>query len=185
MNPDRIMRTILFLPDAGTKFADGIDHLHFFVITVTMIGSAAVFLSALYFIIRYYRTGSPAITPSVGVSGKVEATVIISLLGLFILWWVIGFQQYIAYATPPRDTQQIYVIAKQWMWKFAYPDGRATIGALVVPVDRDIRLVMTSRDVIHSFYVPAFRIKRDVLPRRYTRTWLCGQRKSTRLDSSH
>lgn len=177
MNPDQIMRKILFLPDAATKFADSIDHLHFFVITITMFGSALVFLSALYFIIRYYRKGAPSATPGVNASRKLEAVVISSLLGLFVLWWVIGFTQYISYATPPRDAQPVYVIAKQWMWKFAYADGRATIGALVVPVDRDIRLVMTSRDVIHSFYVPAFRIKRDVLPGRYTSAWFRARQK--------
>ena len=171
MNPDHLMRKLLFLPDAATHFADGIDHLHFFVITVTMLGSAGVFLAGLYFIIRYYRSAEPTKTPTVRASMKFEAVVIGSLLALFVLWWVIGFVQYIAYATPPRDADDVYVIAKQWMWKFAYPDGRATIGALVVPVDRDVRLVMTSRDVIHSFYVPAFRIKRDVLPARYTRAW--------------
>ncbi len=171
MNPDQVMRRILFLPNAATDFATSIDHLHFFVITVTMLGSAAVFLVALYFIIRYGRTEEPPVTPIVQASKKVEAFVICSLLGLFILWWVIGFLQYISYATPPRDADDVYVIAKQWMWKFAYPNGRSTIGALVVPVDRDIRLVMTSRDVIHSFYVPAFRFKRDVLPGRYTNAW--------------
>jgi len=171
MNLERIMRTILFLPDAGTQFADGIDRLHFFVITVTMLGSFAIFLAAVYFIVRHYRSGAPPTTPRVAASLRVEILIVGSLLGLFILWWVIGFTQYIAYATPPRDAQPVYVVAKQWMWKFAYPDGRATIGALVVPVNRDIRLVMTSRDVIHSFFVPAFRLKRDVLPGRYTSAW--------------
>lgn len=171
MNPDEVMRKILFLPVAATQFADHIDHLHFFVITITMLGSAGVFLAGLYFIVRYRRVAEPNTTPNVSTSKTREAVVIGSLLGLFVLWWLIGFYQYISYSTPPRASNDVYVVAKQWMWKFAYPDGRATIGALIVPVDRDIRLVMTSRDVIHSFYVPAFRFKRDVLPGRYTYAW--------------
>ncbi len=73
--------------------------------------------------------------------------------------------------TPPPDAMPVYVTAKQWMWKFAYPDGRSSIDVLTVPVGRPIKLVMTSRDVIHSFYVPAFRMKHDVVPGRYFTAW--------------
>lgn len=176
MNPDALMRKILFLPDAATRLATRIDHLHFFVITVTMLGSAGIFLAGLYFIVRYRRTAEPNTTPKVTASNKMEVFIITGLLGLFILWWVIGFMQYISYASPPAGAEDVYVVAKQWMWKFAYRDGRATIGTLVVPVDRDIRLIMTSRDVIHSFYVPAFRFKRDVLPGRYTHAWFRAEK---------
>jgi cytochrome c oxidase subunit 2 len=73
--------------------------------------------------------------------------------------------------TAPPDAIPIYVTGKQWMWKFAYPDGRAAMDVLTVPVNRPIKLVMTSRDVIHSFYVPAFRMKHDVVPGRYYTAW--------------
>jgi cytochrome c oxidase subunit 2 len=179
MNFDELLRKLLFLPDAATGFADEIDHLHFFVISVTMLGSAAVFIIGLYFIIRYRRTAEPTVTPSIRASKTLEALVISTLLGLFVVWWLIGFGQYISYSTPPAGADEVYVTAKQWMWKFSYPDGRATIGALVVPVHRDIRLVMTSRDVIHSFYVPAFRIKRDVLPGRYSSAWFRARQVGT------
>jgi cytochrome c oxidase subunit 2 len=65
----------------------------------------------------------------------------------------------------------VYVTAKQWMWKFTYPDGPSSVGELHVPANRPVRLLMTSRDVIHSFYVPSFRLKQDVVPGRYTQTW--------------
>lgn len=171
MNTDELLRKLLFLPEAATGFADSIDQLHFFVISVTMLGSLIVFATAGWFLIRFRRRGEPTTTPRVQATKRMEFTFIGVLLGLFILWWVIGFLQYIAYASPPPAAQEVYVVAKQWMWKFSYPDGRATVGLLVVPVDRDVRLVMTSRDVIHSFYVPAFRIKQDLLPGRYTTTW--------------
>jgi cytochrome c oxidase subunit 2 len=73
--------------------------------------------------------------------------------------------------TPPADSMDVYVMGKQWMWKFAYPDGPNGVNVLRVPANRPVRLLMTSRDVIHSFFVPAFRIKQDVLPGRYTQTW--------------
>ncbi len=171
MNPEKLLRELLFLPKSASNFADSIDHLHFFVISVTMLGSAAVFVVALWFMLRYRRTSEPGTTPRIQAPKRMEILVIGVLLGLFILWWVIGFMQYIAYATPPRDAEEIYVTGKQWMWKFAYKDGHATVGVLVVPVNRDIRLMMTSRDVIHSFYLPNFRIKHDVLPGRYTTAW--------------
>jgi cytochrome c oxidase subunit 2 len=74
-------------------------------------------------------------------------------------------------ADPPKDATTIVVTAKQWMWKFTYPNGRDANDVLTVPVNRPIRLLMTSRDVIHSFYVPQFRIKHDVLPGQYVTTW--------------
>src|SRR5207237_10055608 len=73
--------------------------------------------------------------------------------------------------TPPSDSMDVYVMGKKWMWKFAYPDGPNAINVLRVPAGRNVRLLMTSRDVIHSFYVPEFRIKQDVLPGRDPQTW--------------
>jgi cytochrome c oxidase subunit 2 len=82
-----------------------------------------------------------------------------------------GYKDYIWYTTPPQNAMDVYVMGKKWMWKFAYPDGPNAIGTIHVPANRPVRLLMTSRDVIHSFYVPDFRIKQDVLPGRYTETW--------------
>ena len=72
---------------------------------------------------------------------------------------------------PPRGATEVYVVAKQWMWKLQHEEGQREINELHVPVGRDVKLILTSQDVIHSFYVPAFRIKQDVLPGRYTTAW--------------
>jgi cytochrome c oxidase subunit 2 len=72
---------------------------------------------------------------------------------------------------PPPDAAEVYVVAKQWMFKFGYPDGKASVGTLYVPAGKPIKLVMTSRDVIHGFYVPQFRLKQDLVPGRYTTAW--------------
>ena len=92
-------------------------------------------------------------------------------LSLFLLWFRIGFGQFVALTTPPKDAMDVYVTGKQWMWKFAYPDGPNGLDVLRVPATRPVRLLLTSRDVIHGFFVPAFRLKQDALPGRYTQTW--------------
>src|ERR1700692_1923202 len=81
--------------------------------------------------------------------------------------------------TPPRDAAQVYVVAKQWMWKLQHMEGPREINPLHVPVGRDVKLIMTSQDVIHSFYIPAFRLKQDVLPGRYTTLWFRATRPGT------
>jgi cytochrome c oxidase subunit 2 len=133
--------------------------------------SAGVFAAAAYFVIRYPRRTHDQLTSRVEASLRVEAGLVLGILVLFLTWWVIGYRQYLALITPPANATTVYVTAKQWMWKFSYGDGRSANDVLTVPQGRPVRLVMTSRDVIHSFYVPAFRNKRDVLPGRYTTLW--------------
>ena len=92
-------------------------------------------------------------------------------LGICMIFFAWGSLIYFQEARPPKDAMEVYVVAKQWMWKFEYEDGQRDINQLHVPVDRDVKMIMSSQDAIHSFYVPAFRIKADVLPGRYTTTW--------------
>jgi cytochrome c oxidase subunit II len=162
---------ILYLPASGSTFADGIDLLHFLVIMVTMLAAVGIAAVTLYYMLRYHRRSPLQTTKAIRGSTIGEVGIIASVLGMFLLFWAIGFRQYVRLETPPDDAMVIYVTAKQWMWKFAYPGNRRAINVLTVPVGRPVKLVMTSRDVIHSFYVPAFRIKQDVLPGRYVTAW--------------
>src|SRR5262249_54685179 len=91
-----------------------------------------------------------------------------------MFWW--GARLFVRHALPPADAADIYVVGKQWMWKVQHAEGPREINELHVPADRPFRLVMTSEDVIHSFFVPAFRIKQDVLPGRYTTLWFNATR---------
>lgn len=170
-----LLRRMLFLPPQSSTEAAHIDQLHYFVIIITMAGAGFVFLLGIVFLIRYrartQRYSPDETTTPQGFPRWLEVGMAVSLLGLFVLWWVIGFMQYVRIRTPPPDTMDVYVTAKQWMWKFAYPDGRHTLATLYVPSGRPIKLIMTSRDVIHSFFVPDFRLKQDVLPGRYTTLW--------------
>jgi cytochrome c oxidase subunit 2 len=166
-----LLRMLLDLPPEGSTLAAQVDRFHFLIIGTTMVGSTVVGVVALWFALRYRRRSDEQLTPRVVAPVWLELVVIFSLLGMFLAFWVVGFGQYLRLQAPPDDALEVYVTAKQWMWKFAYPGGPSTISSLVVPVGRPVKLIMTSRDVIHSFYVPAFRQKKDVLPGRYTVTW--------------
>jgi cytochrome c oxidase subunit 2 len=166
-----LLRRMLWLPEQASTFAVSVDRLHYFVIITTMISSALVGGTAVYFFFRYRRRSENQTTPVVHPTVGFEVAVVSIPLAVFLLWFVIGFGDYAKLANPPPEAMDVYVMGKQWMWKFAYPDGPNSVGVLHVPANRPVRLLLTSRDVIHSFFIPAFRLKQDVLPNRYTETW--------------
>lgn len=168
-----LMRKWLFLPEQASTIAFGIDLLHFIVITIAMLGALLVAACVAVMLVRFRRRpgGTPPASYPRRIPIVIEGVVIGGLLVMFLLFWIVGFRQFVRIRTPPDDAMDVYVVAKQWMWTFAYTDGNATDTDLYVPAGRPIRLVMTSRDVIHSFYVPDFRLKQDVLPSRTTVLW--------------
>jgi cytochrome c oxidase subunit 2 len=168
---NEVLRKLLFLPDQASTFARDLDRLHFFVILTTFVMSTAVGLTTIVFFIRYRRRSETQTTPHIEPPTWMEALFVGVPLSFFILWFFLGYREFVRQQTPPADSMDVYVMGKKWMWKFAYPDGPNAINVLRVPAGRNVRLLMTSRDVIHSFYVPEFRIKQDVLPGRYTQTW--------------
>jgi cytochrome c oxidase subunit 2 len=170
-----ILRRCLFLPPESSTVSDQVDWLHFSVIGLTMIGAAGIALIGIVFCIRYRQpawrrpgTARAAVPP---LNIWAELVLVGGLFTLFVGWWAVGFWQYVKITAPPAEAYDIYVSAKQWMWKFAYPDGSHTINTLYVPAQRPVRLILTSRDVIHSFFVPDFRVKHDAVPGRYTTVW--------------
>lgn len=165
------MRHLLFLPEQGSSYAKDVDYLHYFVIGTTMVVSFLIALAAFVFLVRYKQRAPGTRGKAVSSGPILEAFFIGVPLSFFLLWFGLGFHVYMKLESPPQNAMDIYVLAKQWMWKFNYPDGPIAQSTLHVPVGRPVRLLMTSRDVIHSFYVPAFRVKRDVLPGRYTEVW--------------
>ncbi|WP_441285871.1 cytochrome c oxidase subunit II [Sorangium sp. KYC3313] len=172
---NELLRQLLFLPEQRSSLAREIDGLHYFVILMTMGGAALITLIGGYFLIRYRRRPQDAVRPHPGAFARpalfLETVSLFALGFLFLTFWTIGTRQFADLRTAPDDALDVYVTGKQWMWKFGYPGGDSEISALYVPAHRPIRLIMTSRDVIHSFYVPAFRIKQDVIPGRYTTVW--------------
>ncbi len=171
-----LLRRILFLPPGASTFADRVDGLHFFVIITTMVVSTAVGLTALAFFVRYRRREGGRPAQRVKGGPVIESLFIIVPLGFFLTWFSLGYRDFVWLRTPPADAMDIYVMGKQWMWKFSYPQGPNAVDVLRVPAGRPVRLLLTSRDVIHSFFVPEFRVKQDVLPGRYTQTWFVATR---------
>lgn len=123
---------------------------------------------------RARRGAMPALMRREFEIGWTSATV---FLAFFIFWWTASSG--LGSLIPPRDALEVHVVAKQWMWKTEQASGVREINALHVPIGTPVKLIMTSQDVIHSFYVPAFRIKQDVLPERYTQTWFTANKLGT------
>ena len=166
----------LLLPVEGTDYAGQVDDLYIF---ITLLSAFFFFLVVglmTAFIIRYRRRRQDEITPHITENFKLEVawTVIPLLLVIVIFFW--GFKGYLDATVPPANALEIQVTAKRWLWQFEYPNGTRTINEIHVPVGKPVKLVMSSEDVIHSFFVPSFRIKMDVLPNRYTDLWFTPTR---------
>ncbi len=172
---NELLRRVLFLPPQSSSVARSIDGLHYFVIISTMLGAVVVTVVGGWFLLRYRRGYVDAHPEEYDVEARpplwMKVASVVGLFGLFVVWWSIGIRQFIELRVAPEDSIEIYVTAKQWMWKFAYPRQGRSISALYVPAGRPVKLILTSRDVIHSFYVPDFRIKQDLIPGRYTTVW--------------
>jgi cytochrome c oxidase subunit 2 len=172
---NNLLLKLLDLPPQASTYAFDLDLLHYFVISTTMLGATFVFVLALWFLVRNRRRFPGETTQRVQTSVPAEILIIGGILSVFLVFWVVGASEYAHMQHPPDDAMPVYVTAKQWMWKFAYQDGRSDMDVLTVPVHRPVKLIMTSRDVIHSFYVPAFRMKQDVVPGRYYTAWFEAQ----------
>lgn len=138
----------------------------------------SIFIAIVVFAIRYRRRPGHVATQIEG-SNAVEFAWTFIPAGIFLVIFVWGAYIYFLERTPPKDSMDVYTVAKQWMWKFQHTEGQREINELHIPVGRDVRVIMTSQDVIHSFYVPAFRIKQDVLPGRYTIAWFRATKAGT------
>jgi cytochrome c oxidase subunit II len=168
---NELMRKLLFLPEQASTFARRVDDLHYFVITVTMIVSFLIGTTAVVFFLMYRRRKPHQYTPRIEPDLKAEALFVGVPLVFFLAFFAIGFRDFSWARTAPPDAMDVYVMGKQWMWKFAYPEGPNGVNTLHIPAHRPVRLLLTSRDVIHSFYVPEFRVKQDAIPGRYTEMW--------------
>jgi cytochrome c oxidase subunit II len=173
----RDMGNLQFVPPQASSFASEVDLITLVVTGLSLLFAIPVALLIIYFAVKYRRTAAVERLDSV-YEGRHKSSiwaleigwiVIPLFLSLGIFTW--GARLYVHMYQMPRDGLDIYVVGKQWMWKFQHPTGQTQINVLHVPVGYPVRLTMISEDVIHSFYVPAFRTKKDVLPGEYTTMW--------------
>ncbi|MBM4244183.1 MAG: cytochrome c oxidase subunit II [Deltaproteobacteria bacterium] len=159
------------LPEQASTVAGQVDTLYFFLVALSAFFSVLIAFVLFAFVIRYRRSRARKVVPTGGgfLALELTWTVIPFILVMIIFGW--GARVFVTMRTPPDDAMQVYVVGKQWMWKAQHIEGRREINELHVPVGRPVRLLLTSEDVIHSFYVPAFRVKQDAVPGRYTSMW--------------
>ena len=157
-------------PAEASGIAPYVDALYFFLVAMTIFGTTFVAILLLVFSVRYRREKNPVATQIEG-STLLEATWTIIPLAIFLVTFVWGALLYFRIYDPPTNAMNIYVVGKQWMWKAEHPGGQHEINALHVPTGKPIQLTMISQDVFHSFSIPDFRIKREVIPGRYSTVW--------------
>jgi cytochrome c oxidase subunit 2 len=159
----------LFPAEAST-IAPYMDALYFFLLLITAVGMTLVGALVVGFSLRYRRERNPVATQVEG-STLLEATWTIIPLALFLVCFVWGALLYFRIYNPPANSMNIYIVGKQWMWKAEHPGGQHEINSLHVPTGRPVQLTMISQDVFHSYSIPEFRVKREVIPGRYTTVW--------------
>jgi cytochrome c oxidase subunit 2 len=158
-------------PTQASSFAPEVDALYFFLLAITAFFTLLIFVLVAYFAIKYRRRSeldrpadfhAPLILEALWIG-------VPFVICLVLFFW--GARVFFILSRPPENAINIHVVGKQWMWKIQHPDGRREINELHVPVGVPVKLIMASQDVIHSFFIPAFRVKQDVVPGRYTTLW--------------
>ena len=165
------MPPVPITPPQASSISGEVDSLALLMLLISLLIALAIFVLIVVFCVKYRRRPGNEVGQPDRHTTPVEVTWTIIPLALAMIPFVWGARIYLEQAQPPPDALEVFVVAKQWMWKTELPGGQEEINALHVPTGRAVRLTMTSQDVIHSFYVPAFRVKADVLPGRYTTLW--------------
>src|SRR5450631_1377119 len=167
---EKWLTTFAIFPPQASAIAPYTDALYFFLVLITLAGLVIVTILVVTFSILYRKDKNPEATQIEG-STLLEATWTIVPLALFMVCFVWGALLYFRIYNPPTNAMNIYIVGKQWMWKAEHPGGQHEINALHVPTGRPIQLTMISQDVFHSFSIPDFRVKREVIPGRYSTVW--------------
>jgi len=158
-------------PEQASTFAAGVDHLTYFLLAVAVFCPLLIFCSIFYLAIRYRRRNDREL-PHVQHGGMALEIVWSAIpFGITMVMFTWGASVFFNESRPPDNAMPLYVVAKQWMWKIEHMEGQREINELHIPLGRAVRLTMASEDVIHSFFVPAFRVKQDVVPGKYSTIW--------------
>jgi cytochrome c oxidase subunit II len=166
-------------PPAASSIAEDVDKLYYLLTGITLFFTVLIFSIIFYFMVKYRRRSEDERAPETHSPLVLELawTIIPSLICVGLFVW--AAELYVRNARPPAASTEMFVIGKQWMWHIQHPEGPREINELHVPVGEPVKLTMTSQDVIHDFYIPAFRVKKDVLPGRYTQLWFQATKEGT------
>jgi cytochrome c oxidase subunit 2 len=170
-----------WMPNSASEFASDIDGLFDFMIWISLISLAGVAAAIIYFCVRYRATSREAneqALSQVDHSNTLEVTWSVIPLFIVIGVFVVGFKQYVDLRTPPRAAYEIHSTGQRWKWSFEYPEGLSHPD-LHVPIGRNVRIMIQSVDVLHSLYIPEFRVKMDAVPGRYTELWFNATKEGT------
>lgn len=170
-----------WMPVQATDQAAGIDWLYYGALGLTAFWFAVITGAVVYFCIKYRARPGHRAEPSADHNDVLEITWTIVPSIIVVILFVLGWRNYVDLVTPPRNALEIEVRAQKWNWQFTHSsDGRSvTDDELHVPINTPVRLLMSSSDVLHSFFVPSFRVKQDVIPRRFTKVWFRATRPGT------
>jgi cytochrome c oxidase subunit 2 len=158
-------------PEQASTMAARVDALFYFLVAVTVFFAALIFFMIVVFAVKYRRRSEDERPRPIEGNFWLEILWSAIPLGLTMVMFVWGAIIYFDIYNPPNDALEIGIVGRQWMWKAQHAEGQREINELHVPVGQAVKLTMTSEDVIHDVFLPAFRIKQDVLPGRYTTLW--------------
>lgn len=159
------------LPERASSVAGQVDALYFFLVAVSVFFSVLIFALVVVFAVRFRRRSREERPAAIHGSLALELTWTLIPLAIVAVVFFWSADIFFVLRRPPRDAMEIKVVGKRWMWKLQHMNGQREINELHVPVGVPVKLTMTSEDVIHGFFVPAFRVKNDVIPGRYTTLW--------------
>ena len=160
-----------WMPVEGSPWSGKVDWLNSFITLVAAFCTIAVTLQMLYFAVKYRRRGPNDQTAYITHNATLETvwTVIPTLVCIFV--FIVGFRYYHEMRTPPANSLEVSVTGRKWVWSYKYPNGKTSDGDLVVPINRPVKLILRSEDVNHSFFIPAMRVKEDVIRGEYHYLW--------------
>ena len=166
-------------PDQASTFAGDVDALYFFIVAVCAFFGLGVAAAVIYLGLRYRKTHDGEIGARIEGSLPLELlwSVIPTIIAMFMFGW--GASVFYHLRRPPDEALQVYAVGKQWMWKFQHPEGQREINELHIPAGRPVKITISSEDVLHSLFFPAFRTKTDAIPGRYTYLWFEAQKPGT------
>jgi cytochrome c oxidase subunit 2 len=160
-----------WIPEVASNLASKVDGVLWVITLMSLVFFILITILLVFFAIKYRRRSDYDETPYITGSEPLEIiwTVIPSVL--LVLLFIYGFVVFKDMKTPPKDALEVTVTGKQWLWTFEYYNGKKTLNELYVQQNRPVRLVMKADDVLHSFFVPSFRVKQDLVPGRFTQLW--------------